>query len=85
MDAYKAEMSAQMDAFEASLKEMEAEAAGLTGEAKEAMDKEIASLREKLEAAAAKMADLGTASGAAWEDLKAGMDEAMNDLSAAFE
>jgi F0F1-type ATP synthase membrane subunit b/b' len=80
-----ADMSAQMDSFETSLKEMEAKAAELTGEAKEAMDKEIASLREKQEAAAAKMAELGAASGAAWEDLKAGMDEAMKDLSAAFE
>lgn len=83
--AYLEEVASKLDSYEEMLNQMESKASMLTGEAKESLEKQIIPLREKFEASVAKMEEFGAASGSAWEDLKAGMDESMTELGKAFE
>jgi predicted RNase H-like nuclease (RuvC/YqgF family) len=50
-----------------------------------ALDREMAELEQKREAAHQKFERLKDSSQAAWQDMRAGIDAAMDDLSAAYE
>ena len=69
---------------DAKIKELEAQAAKSTGEAKAAQERNIEELKEKRAEAAAKLDEMGQASGSAWDATKRGFADAYKDLSQTY-
>lgn len=66
------------------IKELEAQAAKSSGEAKAAQERSIKELKQKRAQTAAKLDDMGKASGNAWDATKQGFADAYKDLSQSF-
>ncbi len=66
------------------IKDLEAQAAKSSGEAKAAQERSIKELKAKRAQAAAKLDEMGEASGTAWDATKQGFADAYKDLSQAF-
>ncbi len=66
------------------IEELEARAAKSSGEAKAAQERSIKELKEKRAQTAAKLDDMGKASGNAWDATKQGFADAYKDLSQSF-
>jgi chromosome segregation ATPase len=84
-EEYQKKLNAQLDRYEQRLDALQARAEAMTGEAKDALDDRLEMLRQEKEALQQKADELETQSGRAWDDLKAGLDEAVENLDAAFE
>lgn len=65
---------------DAQIKELEEKAAKSTGETKAAYERNIKELKEKRAKAAAKLDDMGEATGNAWDATKEGFADAYKDL-----
>ncbi len=70
---------------DAKIKELEEKAAKSTGETKAAYERSIADLKVKRAQAAAKLDDMGKATGSAWDATKQGFAEAYKDLKQAVD
>jgi len=79
--AYGKKLVSEIDA---KIKDLEREAANSKGEAKIAYEKNMKELKEKRAQAAAKLDEMGKASGAAWEATKQGFADAYKDLHGAY-
>jgi hypothetical protein len=66
------------------IKDLEAQAAKSSGEAKAAQDRSIKELKEKRADAATKLDEMKEASGSAWDATKQGFADAYKDLSQTF-
>ena len=77
MEARLARLKAEMDELEAGLKEMKADARRVGGE-------HVGKLRQQVDAFKAKLGDLTSASGAAWDEARQGVSRAWDDLEDAF-
>lgn len=66
------------------IKELEAQAAKSSGEAKAAQERSIKELKAKRAQTEAKLDDMGKASGNAWDATKQGFADAYKDLSQSF-
>jgi hypothetical protein len=66
------------------IKDLEAQAAKSSGEAKAAQDRSIKELKEKRADAATKLDEMKEASGTAWDATKQGFADAYKDLSQTF-
>jgi predicted phage tail protein len=69
---------------DAKIKDLERQAARSKGEAKAALEQNIAELKEKRAQAAAKLDEMGKASAGAWEATKQGFADAYQDLQDAY-
>jgi hypothetical protein len=69
---------------DAKIEELEAQAAKSSGEAKAAKERTIEELKEKRAQAAAKLDEMGKASGTAWDATKQGFADAYKDLSQTY-
>ncbi|PJB34986.1 MAG: hypothetical protein CO107_11815, partial [Deltaproteobacteria bacterium CG_4_9_14_3_um_filter_51_14] len=56
----------------------------LEGDAKVKAEQQITALRQKRDAVSEKLKELSSSSGSAWEQLKSGLDAAMDDLIDAY-
>ena len=77
MEAGFEKMRADIDKFAASVKERQADA-------QIGLGKQVDGLREKGDAAKARLEELKTASGDAWENARSGFAKAWGDLESAF-
>ncbi len=59
--------------------------AGLKEDVKAKFDEQTKNLREKKQVVQSKLEQLQASGGKAWEDLKAGMDAAMEDLDKSYQ
>lgn len=82
-DAYRQKMEAQIEEQRARLELFKAQAKKVIADGKIMAYEELADADGKLEAARSKLKELGGASGAAYEELRSGVEHAWNDLSAA--
>ena len=64
--------------------QLQAKAEKLEGDAKAKIDQQVAEMRQKKDVVSEKMMALGTSSKNAWEEMKLGIDEAMQDLVSAY-
>ena len=64
--------------------QLQAKAEKLEGDAKAKIDQQVAEMRQKKDVVSKKMMALGTSSKNAWEEVKLGIDEAMQDLVSAY-
>ena len=70
---------------DAKIKELEGKADKSSGDAKAAYERSIKDLKEKREAAAVKLDELGKASGSAWDATKQGFADAYKDLQQSYD
>jgi hypothetical protein len=74
----------ELDALGARVDEFKKQAQEATGDAKTKLDQQLKNLQEEQQVAEKKLADLKAASGNAWEDMKAGVEAAINHLKQSF-
>lgn len=67
------------------IKELQDKADKSSGDAKAAYERSIKDLKEKREAASAKLDEMGKASGSAWEATKKGFSDAYKDLQQSYD
>ena len=82
--AYEQQLGQKLDEYARKVAALKAQVATMTGAAKEDMQDKIGSLHTKVEDMKNKAQELQAASGAAWDDLKEGLDKAEDDLEEAF-
>jgi cytochrome c556 len=56
----------------------------LGGDAKTKAEQQLAALRQKQDAVSGKLKELGSSSGKVWEQVKSGLEAAMDDLGNAY-
>lgn len=79
-EAYKQKMAAQLKEWSAQINLLEAKVENAGADLKVKRAEELYALRAKQRAASEKMKELGKASGAAWEQVKATADKVWDDL-----
>jgi len=83
-DAYQDKLQAQLDEWKADIDKLRARAAQAEADARIALEREVDELNARREAVAAKLAELRSASGEAFDDLKQGADAARQQLGSAI-
>ena len=88
-EEYLRQIDAKIKEFDREMQELLAKAKSSASDLKEAgkakFNQSMEELHNKKQAAADKLNELNSASGEAWEDIKSGMDSAMDELSKAFD
>lgn len=79
-EAYQKKLEAQLDEWKIEIDKMKAKADKAEADAQIKYYKQIEDSRKKQEAAREKLVELKEAGEDAWEDLKAGLDNAFNSL-----
>ena len=80
-DAYREKLEAQLDEQRARLELLKAKAKRAAADAKIMAYEEIADADAKLAALKSRLKELGNASGDAWQDMRAGIEKAWDDLT----
>lgn len=84
-EAYRQKMQAELDQCRARIDMMRAQAAEAGADARIEYERQLDSLEERRRQMEAKLDELGSASGAAFEDMKKGFASAFKDLGQAVE
>jgi len=79
-EAYEKKIDAQLDEWKVEIDKLKAKADKAEADAQIKYHKHIEDLRAKQEAARERLVELKEAGGDAWEDLKAGLDNALKSL-----
>jgi len=81
MQAVREQMETKLDEYGKEIDQLQAKAEKLEGDAKAKAEQQLTALRQKRDAVAEKVKELGSSSGSAWEQLKSGIDAAMEELA----
>lgn len=84
MNLYQTEVAMRLDKLGELIEALSAKAESSAAYAKTEVREKITELREKRTAAQLKLEELHVATGKAWGDMAAGMDEALHDLENAY-
>lgn len=79
-DAYREKAKARLDQWRAEIDKLQAKAAEASADTKIEYEKQLQALRDKQQEMRQQLDELGSASGDAWKDIKAGLDAAWDDL-----
>jgi chromosome segregation ATPase len=85
MATFTAQVEDKLQTADRKMDELQAKARELQGEARQSIDQEIQELKVKRDKASSQLAELKSASANAWDDMKAGMQAALNDLDRSLE
>lgn len=80
----QAEMRRKLDDYKQKIEQLRAETETLSAEAKAEVKRRLEELRTKQQAAEQKLSQLKSSSGKAWNDIKQGLDRAVDDLEQAY-
>ena len=83
-EAYKKKLEAQFDEWKVEIDKLKAKANKAEADAQIKYHKQIENIRTKQEAVQEKLVELKGSGDEAWEDLKAGLDNAMKNLGDAI-
>ena len=83
-EAYKKKLEAQFDEWKVEIDKLKAKANKAEADAQIKYHKQIENIRTKQEAVREKLVELKDSGDEAWEDLKAGLDNAMKNLGDAI-
>jgi TolA-binding protein len=81
---FKKQTETQLDEYEKDIDQLQAKAQKLKGDAKVKAEQQLAALRQKRDQVSEKIKELGSSSADAWQNIKSGIDAAMEDLGNAF-
>ncbi len=84
MQAVRKQMETRLDDYGKEIDQLKAKAEKLEGDAKAKAEQQLTALRQKRDGVSEKVKELGSSSGNAWEQLKSGIDAAMEDLGNAY-
>jgi Skp family chaperone for outer membrane proteins len=81
MQDVRNQMEAKLDEYGKEIDQLQAKAEALEGDAKAKAEEQLTALRQQRDQVAEKVKELGSSSGSAWEQLKSGIDAAMEELA----
>lgn len=84
IQAFREQTETKLTEYKNEIDQLQAKAEELEGEAKAKVVQQLTALRKKAAEVSEKLKDLSSSSGNAWEQLKAGIDAAMEDLGNAY-
>ncbi|MEJ2659604.1 MAG: hypothetical protein P8Z73_02605 [Desulfobacteraceae bacterium] len=84
MQAFREGTETKLAEYEKVIDQLQAKAEKLEGDAKVKAEQQLTELRQKRDAVFEKLKDLSSSSASAWEQVKSGVDAAMEDLSKVY-
>ena len=84
MQAFREQTETRLAEYEQEIDQLQAKAEKLGGDAKAKAEQQLTALRQKQDAVAEKLKELGSAGGNAWEQIKSGIETALEDLGKAY-
>ena len=84
MQAFREQTETRLIEYRNKIDQLQAEAEKLGGDAKEKAEQELTELRQKQDEVSEKLKELSSSGGKAWEQLKSGIDAAIEDLDNAY-
>jgi len=84
MQAFREQSETRLIEYKNKIDQLQAEAEKLGGDAKEKAEQELTALRQKQVEVSEKLKELSSSGGKAWEQLKSGIDAAIEDLDNAY-
>ena len=84
MQAFREQTEIKLNEYKEEIAKLQAKAEKMGGDAKAKADEELTALDQKREVLAEKLKELSSSSGNAWEQLKTGIDAALEDLGNAY-
>ena len=84
MQAFREQTETRLAEYKKEVDQLQTKAEKLEGDAKAKAEQQLTALRQKQDEVTEKLKDLNYSSGNAWEQLKSGIDAAMEDLSNAY-
>ncbi len=80
MQVFREQAEARLAEYEKDIDQLQAKAQKLEGDAKAKAEQQLTQLRQKRDAVAGKLKEFGTSGGNAWEEIKSGVESALEDL-----
>jgi archaellum component FlaC len=84
MQAFREQTEIKLNEYKEEFDQLQAKAEKMGGDAKTKADEQLTALNQKTEVLAEKLKELSSSSGNAWEQLKSGIDAALEDLGNAY-
>ena len=84
MQAFREQTEIKLNEYKEEIDKLQAKAEKMGGDAKAKADEQLTALDQKREVLAEKLKELSSSSGNAWEQLKKGIDAALEDLGNAY-
>jgi predicted RNase H-like nuclease (RuvC/YqgF family) len=84
MQTIRKQMETRLDEYGKEIDQLKSKTEKLEGDAKAKAEQQLMALRQKRHGVSEKVKELGSSSGNAWEQLKSGIDAAMEDLGNAY-
>jgi len=84
MQAFRDQTETRLADYKKQIDQLQAAAEKLGGDAKTKAEQQLTGLRKKRDEASEKLKALSSSSGNAWEEIKSGIDAAMEDLGNAY-
>ena len=84
MKAFHEQMKTRLAEYNDDIDKLQAKMEELGGDARAKAEQQMTELRQKRDDVSNKLQELGSSSGNAWEQLKSGIDAAMEDLGNAY-
>ena len=84
MQAFREQTETRLAEYKKEIDQLQVMAEKLEGDAKAKAEQQLTALRQKRDAVSEKLKELGSAGGNAWEQIKSGIEAAMEDLGKAY-
>jgi chromosome segregation ATPase len=84
MQAFRDQTETRLAQYKKEIDQLQAKAEILGGDAKAKAEQQMTALRQKRDEVSEKLKELSSSSGNAWEQVKSGIDAAMEDLGNAY-
>jgi DNA repair exonuclease SbcCD ATPase subunit len=84
MQAFRKQMEIKLNEYGEKIDQLQAKTEKLGEDAKAKAQQQLTALRQKRDEVSEKLKELGSSSGNAWEQIKSGIDAAMEDLGNAY-
>ena len=84
VQAFRQETETKLDEYKKDIDQLQAKAEKLEGDAKAKAEQQLTALRQKRDEVSEKLKNLSSSSGNAWDEIKSGIDAAMEELGDAY-
>jgi predicted small lipoprotein YifL len=84
IQAFRTQTETKLTEYEKEIDQLQSKAEKLGGDAKVKAEQQLTALRQKRDAVSEKLKELSSSSGNAWDQIKSGIDAAMQDLENAY-